>query len=114
MMTNLELTRKVAELLGWENVKRRRPGVYPHRLEGWNPEEGVLQIIPHFTTDLNACEAIWRDERVDDYNHNPLTICLWGRNRLNNCTKRHNGTAEDIARAICEAFIELCEKEKGK
>lgn len=112
-MTDQELIERVAGLLGWTKVNTDDPvGDFPARVTGWNPEEGVRQIIPRFTISVDACEAIWRDERVIDWD-----VYLGGvelRNKDSVSFGIHDGTAVSIARAICEAFLELCEKEKGK
>ena len=112
-MINIELTKRVAELLGWTGIIP-----FDKEIKEWwgRPPTGTPIFIPSFATDLNACEAIWRDERVVDvevFLRGPLSITLW-RLKYKPFTISHNGTAAGIARAICEAFIELCEKEKGK
>ena len=115
-MTNLELTRKVAELLGWTDVDKYPP------LLGRTPEDrNVWAQIPCFTTNLNACiDGICKDERVTAIaiSFTRQDVWLWCHDKhgnvLGNTYKRHDNTHEDIARAICEAFIRLCKEGKAK
>ena len=112
-MTNLELTKRVAELLGYMGIIADSQGDLKW-LVGF--KGGNHGYIPHFATDLNACEAIWRDERVAWWIFGDVAVWLGPRSgRLEDGGRiKHDNSAPGIARAICEAFIELCEKEKGK
>jgi hypothetical protein len=118
-MTDQELTAEVARELGWTEIEARECRDSDLiKLSGAEAGkkvwvyDGCYYFSPlPFATSVDACIThICADERVSWWALGDKQAWLFppGEEMENGTTINHDNTAASIARAICEAFLELC------
>lgn len=100
-MTDQQINIAIAESLGFTNCE-----TFINLKSIWAEKNGIDQVIPNYTSDLNACHEFEKtlDDELDlDYSQNleSVTGTRWGANNSYDMSKYRSSTA----RQRCEAYL---------